>query len=404
MRTAKLFLNFHMKRLSPLFVLGLALLANCGGGSASVATSPGSNSSSSSSSSSVSQVSGSLTSTNAVSLMSPGVNLGNTLEAIGWNGTPPFTTSQETAWGAPPANQATFDGFKAAGFKSVRIPVAWSQYADANYTIAPFWLARVKQVVDYARNDGLFVIINIHWDGGGIEANASQQAASNTKLKTLWTQIANNFKDYDDHLLFSGMNEVGDDSNSNNMTTEECGYQKGFQQTFVDAVRATGGNNATRFLIVQGYYTDVDKTVSCDAVLPKDSATGRLMEEVHYYSPYDFTINGSSNIWQWGANATDPSATETWANESYVDAEFQKMKSTFVDKGVPVILGEYGAYNKPAYPDMDQYRLYWDKYITHSAYQHGMVPMYWDTGGLIDRNTGAQIDKGAISAIIGAVN
>ncbi len=334
--------------------------------------------------------------------MAPGINFGNTLEAIG-SGTPPFTTSQETAWGNPAANQAIFTAFKAAGFKSVRIPVAWNQYADASGNIDPTWMARVKTVVDYARTAGLYVIINIHWDGGWMQPTYASQTAANAKLTKFWTQIATTFKGYDDHLLFAGTNEVGVTGVYSGPTAENCAVQTGFNQAFVDAVRATGGNNSSRFLVVQGYSTNIDWTISnCSATLPADSATGRIMMELHYYDPYDFTLNDKSSIWQWGATATDASATETWANEAYVDTEFQKLKTSFVDKGVPVILGEYGAYNKPAYPGMDAYRLKWDQYITHSAFSHGVVPIYWDTGGLIDRTTGAQTDTGGITTLINA--
>jgi len=304
-------------------------------------------------------------------------------------------------WGNPEANQAIFTAYKAAGFKSVRIPVAWAQYADSSNTIAAFWLARVKTVVDYARAADLNVIINIHWDGGWMNSPTyASQTAIKAKLTTFWTQIANTFKDYDNHVLFAGTNEVGLDDTWAAPTTENCTVQNSFNQAFVDAVRATGGNNATRYLVVQGYYTNVDYTLSCNATAPTDSATSRLVMEVHYYDPYNFTLNTTGTIWQWGKDATDSSATETWANESYVDAQFAKLKTAFIDKGIPVIVGEYGAYLKSAYPGMSTYRTYWTKYVTKSMVSHGLVPMWWDTGELFNRTTGAQTDATIISAII----
>jgi endoglucanase len=322
--------------------------------------------------------------------LSPGINLGNTLEAMGWGFTPPARRSWETAWGSPPVNQAIFDAYKAAGFKSVRIPVSWNQYADADSNIGSAWMARVKQVVDYARHSGLYVMINVHWDGGWLNHTTyDHQAANNAKLAKFWIQIATAFKDYDDHLLFAGTNEVGQDNTSGPPTAEYCAVQNGYNQTFVNAVRATGGNNATRYLVVQGYFTNIDHTVSCDATLPIDTSPSRLAMEVHYYDPYDFTLNGSSTIWQWGKSATDPSATETWANEPWVDTQFQKMKTNFVDKGVPVIVGEYGAYLKPRYQGMNAYRKDWIQYNTQSMVAHGLIPMWWDTGELFDRSTGA---------------
>jgi len=319
--------------------------------------------------------------------MSPGWNLGNTLEAIG-SGTPPFTVSQETVWGNPAATQALMNSVKAAGFKSVRIPVAWSQYADGSHTINAAWMARVTEVVDYARNAGLYVVINIHWDGGWMQPTYADQTAVNARLTTFWTQIANNFKTYDDHLLFAGTNEVGITNVYSAPTAENCAVQNSFNQTFVTAVRATGGNNASRYLVVQGYNTNIDYTVACNATLPGDTAASRLMMEIHYYDPYNFTLNDASGIWQWGSIATNPAVTETWANEAYTDSQFQKMKTNFIDKGVPVILGEYSAMLRTEYDAPGKYRTFWDEYITHSAYQHGLVPMYWDNGAVTNHNAG----------------
>jgi endoglucanase len=341
--------------------------------------------------------------------MSPGWNLGNSLESLS-GAARPSATSLETAYGNPPVTQAMLDAVAAAGFKSVRIPVAWTQYSDANYTITDAWLARVKEVVDYARHAGLYVVINIHYDGGWMQPTYAQQAGVNARLKTFWTQIADEFRDYDDHLLFAGTNEVAVTNVYTAPTTENCAVQNSFNQTFVDAVRATAGNNAARYLVVQGYNTNIDYTVSCNSTLPKDTAQNRLMMEVHYYDPYNFTLNQNSNIWQWGSTATDPSLTEqSYGGEAYTDAEFEKMKEAFVDKGVPVILGEYGAISKTQYDPSGNYRTLWDQYITHSAFVHGIVPMYWDNGstgnyglGLFDRSTGAQVYPATLQAIVRA--
>jgi endoglucanase len=339
-----------------------------------------------------------LTSVQLSALMGAGWNLGNSLEAIGG----------ETAWGNPAVNQAMFNAVKAAGFKTVRIPLSWTQYADSSYTISATWMARVKQVVDYAKTSGLYVIINVHWDGGWLQPTYANQSAANSRLTKFWTQIATTFKSYDDYLLFAGTNEVMVDGDYGTPTVEYYTVQNGFNQTFVNAVRATGGNNSVRHLIVQGFNTNIDHAVNF-ATIPTDTTTSRLMMEVHYYDPYNFTLNSSSTIWQWGANATTASATETWANESYVDAQFQKMKTKFVDKGVAVILGEYGAISRTEYTGNETYRSYWDQYITRSAYTHGMVPVYWDNGstanhamGLFNRSTGAQVYPSIIAAIVGS--
>jgi endoglucanase len=332
--------------------------------------------------------------------MAPGWNLGNSLEAIGG----------ETNWGNAPATQAMLNAVKAAGFNSVRIPMSWKQYADSNDNIRADWMARVTEVVNYARNAGLYAIINIHWDGGWMQPNYATQAMANARIQKFWTQIANNFKNYDDHLLFAALNEVMIDGDYGTPTVEYYTVQNGFNQTFVNAVRATGGNNAVRHLVVQGFNTNVDHTYNFFTV-PTDSAANRLMVEVHYYDPYDFTLNtGNDNIWQWGSIATSPANTETWANESYVNAQFDKLKQRFITGlGMPVLVGEYASVARLSVDPSQQYRTYWDQYITSAARQRGLVPVYWDDGysgnhamGLFNRSTGAQYYPNLTSTIVNA--
>lgn len=343
-----------------------------------------------------------------VQQMSPGWNLGNTLEAIG-TGPVPRTTSQEGAWGNPAVTQALMNAVRDAGFKSVRIPVSWAQYADSGNNISPFWLDRVAEVVGYARNAGLYVVINVHWDGGWMQPTYADQVAVNARITKFWTQIGNRLKDTDDRVMFAGTNEVMVTDVFSAPTAENCAVQNSFNQAFVNAVRATGGTNATRYLVVQGYNTNIDYTISCNATLPTDSAASRLMMEVHYYDPYDFTLNTGSSIWQWGSIATNPGATGTWANEAYTDAQFQKIKVNFVDKRVPVILGEYAASLRTEFDPTGVYRNYWDKYVTGSAYRHGLVPVYWDNGytdnhqsGLFNRGTATPAYPVTIGEIVNA--
>ena len=171
-----------------------------------------------------------------------GWNLGNTLEAI----------CGETAWGNPATNQALIDAVKAAGFNAIRIPVSWNCHiTDGSTTIPAAWMTRVKQVVDMAIAQNMYVIINIHWDGGWLQDHVTfaDQPAVNARQDALWTQIANAFKTYDQHLLFAGTNEVHADYGT--PTSEHITVQQSYNQTFVNAVRATGGNNASRTLVVQ---------------------------------------------------------------------------------------------------------------------------------------------------------
>ena len=341
-----------------------------------------------------------------------GWNLGNTLE-------PPCG---EGCWG-PAATQALINAVADAGFNTVRIPCAWDSHANqTTYVIDPVYMARVKQVVDwcYARN--LYVIINCHWDGGWLENHITADVNStiNAKQNAYWTQIANAFANYDDHLLFAGCNEPGAD------TAAEMATLLVYEQTFVDAVRATGGNNSTRWLLVQGPNTDIDLTYSLMNALPTDSTPGRLMVEVHYYSPWQFCGLTQDQSWGnmfyfWGQDyhsVTLPSRNCTWGEEDYLATEFQKMKTKFVDQEVPVLLGEFSAVKRIGYSDLTgrdldlhlASRTYFHKEVVDVANSKGLKPCYWDAGGsgtngawLFDRSTAAVVDQNNITALTGGV-
>lgn len=341
---------------------------------------------------------GSVTSVELAAQMGTGWNLGNTLEAIGG----------ETAWGNPMATHQLIDGVKAAGFNTIRIPVSWSNFSNAsNFTINPTWLARVKEVVDYAMDNNMYIIMNEHWDGGWMQPTGAQKDYVNNRLGIMWKQIATHFRDYDYHLIFAGSNEVMVDGDYGTPTPEYYGAQNSFNQTFVNTVRATGGRNAYRYLAVQGFNTNINHTVSFFET-PVDVTENRLLVEVHFYDPFNFTLNGDSTITQWGANATDPAHTETWANEAYVDAQFQAMKTNFTDHGLGVILGEYGAISRNDVAGHEAYQLYWTEYVSNSARSHGLVPVWWDAGlpyanhsmGVFDRSTGAVANADVVNAIL----
>ncbi len=347
---------------------------------------------------------GTLTAVELTQKMMPGWNLGNTLEAL----------PDETSWGNPLTTQDIMDAVYDAGFKSVRIPVSWSKFKGdpSRYIIDPVWLDRVEQVVEYALNNDLYVIINEHWDNGWQIPTYADSAEVNQRLAAMWTQIAVYFRDYDAHLLFAGTNEIMVPDNWGTPTAENLEVQNGFNQIFVNAVRATGGCNTYRYLVVQAYRTNIDLAVKYFKT-PTDPTPDRLMVEVHYYDPYNFTLNSDDRITQWGKFATDPSKTETWANETWADNEFNRMKTNFVDKGIGVILGEYCATNRTnlGSPELNaeyaDYRYYYTQYVTRSMVRHGLVPMYWDAGyygnhgsGLFDRATGDELDPDIVEAIV----
>ncbi|MDO3386360.1 glycoside hydrolase family 5 protein [Gilvimarinus sp. SDUM040013] len=355
-----------------------------------------SESSASSSSSESSQSSTGITSVEFSASMGVGWNLGNTLEAVGG----------ETAWGNPKATPELMQAVKAAGFDNVRLPVAWSQFSDEpNFVIDPTWLARVEEVVTYALDAELMVMINMHWDGGWMQPTYAEQAYVNNRMEIMWQQIATHFSEFDQNLVFACTNEVMVEGDYGTPIEEYYTVQNGFNQICVDTVRATGGNNSERFLAVQGFNTNIDHTINFFE-LPDDSATDKLLVEVHYYDPFNFTLNGDSQITQWGAGATDAGATETWANESYVDTQFGRMKSKFVDNGIGVILGEYGAFHREGVDGHEIFRNAWNDYITQAALANQMVPMYWDNGftgdtgfGLFNRTTAEQVYPDLIELI-----
>jgi len=340
-----------------------------------------------------------MTSVELTEVMGIGWNLGNTLEAVGG----------ETAWGNPEASQELIDAVKEAGFTNIRIPVAWSQFSDeANFVIDSAWMDRVEEVINYALNADMYIVMNMHWDGGWMQPTYDDQEYVNNRMSIMWEQIALRFQDYDYRLLFAGTNEVMVTGEYGTPTEENYTVQNGFNQVFVDTVRATGGLNEERHLVVQGYNTNIDHTVNF-VEIPDDVVDDRLMMEVHYYDPYNFTLNESSDISQWGSIATDPNLTETWANEDYVDYQFQRMKENFIDQGYGVILGEYGVISRPNVPGHDTYRNYWNEYITQSAVNHGLVPMYWDNGyagnggfAIFDRFNGSQIEPELVDVLVSA--
>jgi len=340
-----------------------------------------------------------LTATNFAKGIGIGWNVGNSLESTGG----------ETNWGNPRITQQLIDSVKAAGFNAIRLPVAWSQFSNsATWTIKTAWLDRVEEVVNYAIKRDMYVVMNEHWDGGWLQPTNAANDSATKRLTAIWKQVAIRFRDYGDHLIFAGTNEVMKDGDYGTPTTEYVNVQNGYNQTFVKTVRATGGRNTYRYLVVQGFNTNIAHAVSF-LKIPTDPTKNRLMVEVHYYDPYDFTLNeGNSTISQWGATATSSAKTAGWGDEAYADQTLGTMKTNFGDKGYPVIIGEYGAILKNV-SESGQYRLAWNKYITEAAVKRNIVPFYWDNGGtgtnglgLFNRSSGAKVYSDIIKAITAA--
>lgn len=298
-----------------------------------------------------------LTALEVTRLMGNGTNLGNTLEACDNTrgyvaGTAP--TVYETSWGQPVTTPEMLTALKAAGFDTIRIPVAWMTNATSlsagDPTIDPAYLDRVQEVVDYARAAGMYVIINDHWDGGwwgmfGSESESTRAFAMEAYIR-MWQQIAARFADYSDYVIFESANEelgarFDEDSPlycSDSVVTyleDDARYAlcNEVNQAFVDTVRASGGNNAQRFLLIAGYGTNIDQTCDDRFQMPTDSAKDRLLVSVHYYDPWSYC--GASSA----AGAT---AWGTKSDYAYMDEQLAKM-TKFTAQGVGVVIGEYGA-------------------------------------------------------------
>lgn len=352
------------------------------------------------------------TATEIASRISLGWNIGNTLEAIGG----------ETAWGNPKVTKELIDLVKANGFDAIRIPCAWDQYQEdtVNAKIKESWLNRVKEVVQYCVDNDMYVLLNIHWDGGWLENNVNEASKEqvNAKQKAYWEQIATHLRDFDEHLLFGSANEPHVE------TAQEMAVLNYHHKTFIDAVRATGGKNAYRTLVVQGPSTDFEKTYNLMNTFPTDSATDRLMSEVHFYTPYQFALMTEDQTWgnmfyYWGEgyhSSTDTSRNATWGEEDDVDNLFNLVKSQFIDNGIPVVLGEYGAIRRESLTGENlelhlASRLYYLEYVTRKATETGLLPFYWDAGNmgnnsmaLFNRQNYTVHDQDALNALLNGID
>lgn len=347
--------------------------------------------------------------------MGAGYNVGNQLEASN-NKVP-----NETVWGNPKITQETFHMIKEAGFKSVRIPVSYlSKIGEGpDYTVDEAWLNRVQEVVDYAIAEDLYVIINMHGDGyytvdgGWLLVDDDDQEGINAKFGSLWTQIAETFKDYDEHLIFESMNEVFDGGYDNGPTAEQYDRINTYNQTFVDAVRATGGNNEKRWVLVPGWNTNIEYTTGDYGFeIPSDegcTADGnRIMVSVHYYDPYDFCLNEKNLVkTQWGKEAE---FAHRGGVETAVDNDFAKLYEAFTSKGYPVVIGELGCIDKSKTDPLNaESRARWLSYVVSTARELGCVPVYWDNGwngdngfGLFNRKDYSVTQPELIDAIMAA--
>ena len=329
-----------------------------------------------------------ITTAEIVREMGIGINLGNTFEACGdwiadvdrqWGDGVLEPKYYETAWGSPVITKEMIDGMANEGFGVVRVPVAWSNMMDmSTYTISPEYTARVQQVVDWIIDADMYCIINIHYDNGWVNNFPADEEGCMKRYETMWEQIADAFKDYDDHLVFESQNEeLGWESVWNPWSGTQSQKEKSYalcnriNQKFVDVIRASGGNNPKRHLLISGYNTGIDRT--CDALfkMPYDPAD-RMAISVHYYTPAGFAIlEDKDESWA--------KARSTWGtDEDYreLNANMDMMKSNFTDKGIPVIIGEYGCPTKGKETESVVRFL---SAVCKAAYDRKMCPVLWAT-------------------------
>ena len=357
-----------------------------------------------------------------------GWNMGNHMDALyNWhyvdaNGFDWYNYPNETVWGNDPCTQATFTNVKKAGFASVRIPVTWMNYIGPapDYKIDETWLNRVYEIVGFAHNAGLNVIVNMHHDENHGDdhwqdiKNAVNNAELNTqikeKIRVSWTQIANKFKDCGDWLILEGFNEINDggwgwSDDFRRDPTRQCNILNEWNQVFVDAVRATGGENATRWLGVPGYAANPQ--FLSYLTLPMDPAS-RTMVAFHCYDPYDYTI-GEAQYTDWGHTGT-----HFPKGENEIRDLFSRLSASYTAKNIPIYMGEFGcSFRKRSDVKAWQYFLYYLEYVVKAAKVYGIPCFLWDNGaagegqehhGYIDHGTGGYVGKSreAVDAMVKA--
>lgn len=318
--------------------------------------------------------------------MGIGWNLGNSLDPknCSWVND---ELEYETAWGNPKITRELIAYVKSEGFDTIRVPVTWQNHISEDYTISEAWLARVKEVIDWCVEEDLFIILNIHHEDEWLTKASTDYDGVMEKYKAIWTQLADCFGDYNEKLIFESMNEIGFD---------DLGTEKGsmliskINAEFTELIRNSGKKNAERYLLLAGYWTDIDRTCIPEYTLPDDD---RIMLSVHYYSPATFAIADKKSTWGY---------RETWGTSEdfeYLDGQFKKLKESFIDKGIPVIIGEFGATVKDKDPES---RILWFKSVAETSLKYGCRPIVWDEGSIISRLALTWKTDGLKEAIFGA--
>lgn len=321
--------------------------------------------------------------TQIVTMMKFGWNLGNTLDALGGSWKKGLNT--QTAWGQPLTTKEMIDGLAKSGVKTIRIPVSWSEHViDKYYTIDPKWMARVKEIVTWAYENDMFIILNSHHDnfdqnkkipaGKGVYYPSEENYEESKKFLTcLWKQISSHFIDFDYHLIFETLNEPRPRGTSNEWWYDQnspvckkyMGTLNKLNQDIVNTIRASGGNNTHRVIMVPSLAASPDAALSKDFRIPTDTVENRLAISVHMYTPYNFAM----------ASPGDIKFTE--AHQKELSTIFRKLYNKFVSAGTPVVIGEMGATNKNNLQD----RINWFNFFITEARKNSIYTCcLWDNG------------------------
>lgn len=321
--------------------------------------------------------------------MGLGINLGNALDATGDWINPSSIANYETAWGSPIITKEMIEGYAKAGYSSLRIPVTWSNMMinEENYRIHPDLLNRVESILNWTLDCGMVAIINVHHENEWVKKVPTDNEAKK-KFTSIWEQLCNRFEKYGDHLLFEPMNEIGYDeiwTPWNGGQTEKAkafGYVNELNQLFVDIVRRSGGNNAKRHLLVEIYNTGLEYAFDPLTKIPADPAK-HLALTVHYYTPPLFAILGNGEDAGWGVGVPSWGTAQEFKE---LNDNMDLLKKNCVDKGIPVVIGEYACSSKNRTQDV--VRLF-NVSVTEAIYSRGMCPMLWDVqgAGQYDRTT-----------------
>lgn len=315
-----------------------------------------------------------------------GYNLGNTLDSwpVGdwWNPSVKSPTDWEQGWGQPITTPEIINSIASKGFNIIRVTVTWGPHMDAEGNVDAAWMARVKEVVDMVMDAGLYCIVNVQHDTGAANtawliADMDVYPTASPRFKHLWTQIANTFRDYNDHLLFEAFNEILYVNSNAGWTAPAAGnpcYEaiRRYHQDFVDAVRATGGNNEYRNLVINPYAGGNSQVVLNEVVVPNDKHSNHIMMSVHSYDPYNFcNDNGEWSILTFNQECKDE-----------IDAVFSRVIRRSSDLGIPVFFGEFGAIDGNKDPGE---RIKYATYMAQKFKAYATTGLWWM--GLIDRTT-----------------